>query len=719
MANRVVADRFVLTDLLGHGGMGTVWRARDQVLERTVALKEVSLPPNIPESERESMRERVLREARAAARLSHPAAVTVFDVLEEDDNTFIAMEMVESPTLADIVAERGPIPPPEAARIGLEVLEALEAAHAKGIVHRDVKPANVMVSEYHVKLADFGVASVKGDPQLTATGLLIGSPSYMSPEQARGKSAGPPSDLWALGATLYFAVEGRGPFDRNGALPTLMAISHDDPPEPVHAGDLAPVIISLLNKNPEQRPTARELRPMLDAVAASADATEAAPLDAAAGVIPFVPPVDVAQQPLPQVAPAEPAAQVTPAEPAAQAAPAEPEPPVAPAEPAAQRGDAQPIPHDVPESAAISAAAMSAPESLEASPYVAELREEDLGEGASAAAPSATAGPSVEAPPPPGDASKESPPQLDVREDRPLGQSSATRQEFRETRSATIPDPRIEPTREETRRPAPTPAQAAPYPSRPPSGGPIDRRFFWIAGLVVLALLAALVIPRMSSETPVGPAEPEATDGTSGVAADRPPGEAPESAGGTEGGRSTASEGRRPATTQSRRPASEGRRPATTEGRSAGAPAGWRTVSIGETGYSISYPSSWSVRNNALGDGSSTRFNGPNGQYLLLDWTNRPGTDALAAWEQLSASFAQRHQDYREIRLERTEFQDFPTAAVWEWTYTERGARLHAIDLGFANDTWGFALNFQTRAEDWESSVDTFETFKRTFRSSG
>ncbi|HEX2258846.1 MAG TPA: serine/threonine-protein kinase, partial [Actinomycetota bacterium] len=292
MSQRVVAGRFVLQEPLGQGGMGTVWRAQDQILGRTVALKEVSLPPSVPQEERQAMRQRVLREARAAAKLNHPAAVTVFDVIEEGDNTFIAMEIVESPTLAQLVTEEGTLSPDRAASIGLRVLEALEAAHGHGIVHRDVKPANVIVGEEHVKLADFGVASVKGDPRLTATGLLLGSPSYMSPEQVEGKAAGPPSDLWALGATMYFAVEGRGPFDRPGPLPTLMAISKEDLTPPEHAGPLTRVIVSLLNKDPDRRPLAGRLRIMLeDVIETSLPAAEGAyfekpdrKLGAAAGV---------------------------------------------------------------------------------------------------------------------------------------------------------------------------------------------------------------------------------------------------------------------------------------------------------------------------------------------------------------------------------------------------------------------------------------------------
>jgi hypothetical protein len=268
-SNRMVARRYVLRDALGRGGMGTVWRAEDDVLKRQVAIKEVALPASVSPEERKSLRARTLREARAAARLSHPSAVMIFDVHEEDGRAFIVMELVEAPSLKEVVERNGPIDPAEAAAIGIDVLAALENAHREGIVHRDVKPANVMVpSRGRAKLADFGIASVKGDPKLTASGMVLGSPQYMAPEQARGQVAGPETDLWGLGATLYFAVEGEPPFDRGPAIPTLTAVVHEPPRSPQAAGELGPVIESLLHKEPEKRPSATEITEVLEKVAA-------------------------------------------------------------------------------------------------------------------------------------------------------------------------------------------------------------------------------------------------------------------------------------------------------------------------------------------------------------------------------------------------------------------------------------------------------------------
>lgn len=262
---RLVGGRYALEAPIGRGGMGTVWRAEDRLLQRSVAVKEVQLPPTVPEDERDVTRSRVLREARAAARISHPGAVIVYDVIEEDGSPYIVMELVDAPTLEDVVRRDGPLDEGRAARLGLEVLGALEAAHAQDIVHRDVKPANVMLPESgHAKLADFGIASVKGDPRLTATGLVLGSPSYMAPEQAKEDVTGAASDLWSLGATLYFAVEGEPPFDRGQAIPTLTAVVGEEPRPLRKARALRPVIEALLEKDAAQRPSPEVLRRMLE-----------------------------------------------------------------------------------------------------------------------------------------------------------------------------------------------------------------------------------------------------------------------------------------------------------------------------------------------------------------------------------------------------------------------------------------------------------------------
>ena len=268
-AGRRVANRYELEEELGHGGMGVVWRATDTLLSRPVALKEVDLPRAGDAAERQDLRARVSREARAAARLSHPGVVTVYDIAHDGGQDFIVMELVSAPTLEELVRTRGPLSPQRAARLGLGLLDALEAAHRAGIVHRDLKPKNVMVRDNGAtKLADFGIASLQGDPRLTATGLVVGSPAYMAPEQVEAQAVSPATDLWALGATLWFAVEGQPPFG-GGEFQTLSAIVNGQPHRPERLGPLAPVLARLLVKDPAGRATAAQLRPLLRQVAAA------------------------------------------------------------------------------------------------------------------------------------------------------------------------------------------------------------------------------------------------------------------------------------------------------------------------------------------------------------------------------------------------------------------------------------------------------------------
>jgi eukaryotic-like serine/threonine-protein kinase len=267
--HRVVAGRYALVDVLGRGGMGTVWLATDQMLERQVALKEVTFSIHLTDEERDILRQRTLREARAAARLDHPHVTRVYDVVEEEGKPWLVMEHVSARSLQEILEEQGPLSPAAVARIGLDVLDALDAAHDAGIVHRDVKPANVLVDDDgHACLTDFGIATTTGDSSLTTQGALIGSPSYMAPERANGEEPRPPVDLWSLGATLYAAVEGRPPFDRGEAMATLMSVVSEPPAPMLRAGPLEPVLRGLLTKDPAARSTFATARPQLESVLA-------------------------------------------------------------------------------------------------------------------------------------------------------------------------------------------------------------------------------------------------------------------------------------------------------------------------------------------------------------------------------------------------------------------------------------------------------------------
>jgi Protein kinase domain/Domain of unknown function (DUF4352) len=269
---RPIAGRYALEAVLGRGGMGVVWRAEDVLLDRPVAVKEVALPAGLPDREQAAVRERALREARAAARLNHPSVVTLHDVVDATGRLFLVMELVDAPSLRELVAREGPLAPPAAARLGLDLLGALAAAHRSGIVHHDVKPANVMVpSGGPAKLADFGIASLEDTQRtLTATVAAFGSLPYVAPEQAMGRRGGPPADLWGLGATLWFAVEGAPPFERGGPAATLDAILRDPPGEPRRAGPLGPVLLALLGKDPATRPPAPDLQRLLAPLATGA-----------------------------------------------------------------------------------------------------------------------------------------------------------------------------------------------------------------------------------------------------------------------------------------------------------------------------------------------------------------------------------------------------------------------------------------------------------------
>ncbi|AJE85031.1 MULTISPECIES: serine/threonine-protein kinase [Streptomyces] len=268
MQGLLLGGRYRLGETIGRGGMGRVWRAQDELLHRAVAVKELTAAQYVQDSDRSVLLARTQTEARAAARINHPAVVTVHDVLEHDDRPWIVMELVEGTSLADTVKQDGGVEARRAARIGLWVLRALRAAHAAGVLHRDVKPGNVLLADDgRVLLTDFGIAQVEGDSTLTRTGEIVGSVDYLAPERVRGAEPGPSADLWALGATLYTAVEGVSPFRRTTPLNTMQAVVDEEPAPPARAEALGPVITALLRKDPRHRPGPAEAEQLLAEVA--------------------------------------------------------------------------------------------------------------------------------------------------------------------------------------------------------------------------------------------------------------------------------------------------------------------------------------------------------------------------------------------------------------------------------------------------------------------
>ena len=329
---RVIAYRYLLLGLLGQGGMGRVWAARDQLLNRDVAIKELVPPPDLTAEERHILRERVMREARAIARLDHRNVVRVFDVLHDGGEPWIVMELVPSRSLYEVLDREGPMPPDRVARIGLALLAALRAAHETGLLHRDVKPANVLLADDgRVVLTDFGLATIAGDSSMTRTGIVLGSPSYLAPERALDHPVGPAADLWSLGATLYFAVEGTGPHTRSTPMATLVALTTQPPRPPQRAGALRPALAGLLQKDPANRIDAETAERLLRAAVEPVE-----PLDQPG-------PTPVVAQPVNPAPPARPLVSPPPASPPPFSPPPFSPPPLSPP-PLSPRAAAAPLP---------------------------------------------------------------------------------------------------------------------------------------------------------------------------------------------------------------------------------------------------------------------------------------------------------------------------------------------------------------------------------------
>ena len=288
-AGRIVAGRYAVVGELGRGGMGTVWRAQDQVIGRQVALKELRIPAGLSRVEHDTFVQRVLREARTAGALNDPAIVTVHDVVPEGGAMFIVMELIEARNLADIVAQDGPLDARRVSDIGLQVLSALDTAHAAGIVHRDIKPSNIMLLPGdRVKLTDFGIAQGTDDPSLTATGGIMGSPGYMAPELFQGRPPSAATDLWSLGATLFHVAEGRAPFQRGNTAATLHAILYEQPHLNQVQGPLAAVINGLLVHQVEQRLNVTRARELLTSGMSTRAVPSVAPSEASTEVMPRI-----------------------------------------------------------------------------------------------------------------------------------------------------------------------------------------------------------------------------------------------------------------------------------------------------------------------------------------------------------------------------------------------------------------------------------------------
>lgn len=748
---RLLKNRYRLGKVIGRGGMGVVWLATDEVLDRPVAVKEVVFPPGLPGEEQETLRRRTLREARTNARLNHPNVVGVYDIVDEADRPWIVMEFVPSRSLAETVRADGPLSPPRTAGIGLQLLRGLRAAHAAGVLHRDVKPSNVLLADDgRVVLGDFGIATAKGGSTITSSGVLIGSPSYMAPERARGRDVGPESDLWSLGATLYTAVEGRPPFDRDSAVATLAALVMDDPDPPRHAGPLWPLIAGLLHRDPAQRPSA-------DAVATSLR--------------------EIAEPPGGRVPGAEPLSVPRPRVPLDEEPPLpEPEPELQPEPQPGPESESESGPESEPEYGERRSTGVGLPESEpepepesqpqpQPEPQHGERRSADAGPaepepgGGEAAGPPEDDGEGPETaatPPADSDAAKDS--------------TGARPASGLQTKAADPkPGAATEPDTSARTGPGTGSRTGSGTGSRTGSGtGPRT-------GAGTGSRTGSDTGPRTGSDTGsrigadagprTGPASAPRAGQEAGPAGDRaiPSAGAASSWTGTGtlrastrprrrrllavvaatvavvvvalltwaivvlpggGHKSHQTAGGAPGRGTSRSPATPSRSapsPAATSS-SAAPPASPTTGALPDgyhwhhdgTGFSIAVPDGWSATHHGhylyVEDPKSSRI-------LIVDQTDTPKSDPLADWRRQEAARRGGYPGYHRIRLERVDYPQARKAADWEFTYNGSGGRDHVLNRNIlVNDEHAYALYWSTPEDRWKAGRGIFDAFASSFR---
>ncbi|WP_416983614.1 serine/threonine-protein kinase [Streptomyces sp. T028] len=710
---RLLAGRYRLGGVLGRGGMGTVWRAEDETLGRTVAVKELRFPGNIDEDEKRRLITRTLREAKAIARIRNNSAVTVFDVVEEDDRPWIVMELVEGKSLAEVIREDGVLEPRRAAEVGLAILDVLRSAHREGILHRDVKPSNVLIAEDgRVVLTDFGIAQVEGDPSITSTGMLVGAPSYISPERARGHKPGPAADLWSLGGLLYASVEGSPPYDKGSAIATLTAVMTEPLEEPKNAGPLKDVIYGLLTKDPERRLDDAGARAMLDDVIHAPDPREAEPADATR-LVPI---------------------------------PVQPDSPENKGSSAGEAGEKlRGALRSVRKKAAVAAGAAStaaasrvrsgsgtAASGTKASGAKASGAEAVSGaQAASGSAAATTVSPSVGT----GEArrtgaattsapttSASATPASATRATTAAAASSAAAGSAPTTVTPTGSDGSGGKNSATGGRSSGWPVMTPPdLPPRPVPRAPLTdvvpkRTLVIIAVVVALAVLGTVLALTLgggdgddASGSGNGGGGKAVASGSASASAETKEDEA----GGTRTDESTAQ------STGSADSADS----ATTQGNTAATGGSGSDVSTtdsstaantykGSQGYSIGLPTGWKFQtSSSAGD----RFTGPDGQRLLIAWTTTPKDDPVADWKN-QERYMTRSQ-YKKIRIEAVNYRGWNTAD-WEFTYVESGTKYRVTDRGFVvSNSQGYALMYTAKAAKWSTELrkSTWQTFTDTF----
>lgn len=666
-AGRLVGGRYRLGDVLGRGGMGTVWRGEDEILGRSVAVKELRFPSSVEEDEKQRLITRTLREAKAIARIRSGSAVTVFDVVDEDDRPWIVMELIEGSSLADHIRRDGPLTPQRAAEVGLAVLDVLRAAHREGVLHRDVKPSNVLLEDVtdRVVLTDFGIAKVEGDPSVTSTGMLVGAPSYISPERARGKPPGPPADLWSLGALLYAAVEGRPPYDKGSAISTLTAVMTEPVPPPKQAGELEEVIFGLLTKDPEKRLDVAGARDLLQPVAAGSGAASAAADRSGGGST--------------AVLPAAPDGAGKDGEADETSKPEGGEP-----------GGGKESGTDAPRAGR---------DAKGAGRKNSDKKKSDKRRGAKSPAVAGAAAGAAGAAAGAGTASGEP----SASPSAGVGESDSAGGEATGGAKAA---------------PAASGAGAA-----PPSGGTTTfaalanrypRRTWGIAAAAVaavLALVAVLFVNAGDGGEGGKSGKDAAASGGSGEGAKGEKGTGDKKDGKDEGGEESAPS---PAPEESSGEGGDDEEPGD-EGGSL--PDDYEQVTNKRFHFSIAMPKDFE-RVGIAGTNSGAKYSGGGLPKLQVDFSGSPKSDAAATWRALEPAVSN-SSGYKLRGIKKVDWRDYPSVADWQFERDEDGKRVRVLNRGFkADSSHGFAIMITCRADKWDDEEcrtlreTAFETFK-------
>ncbi|WP_405568986.1 serine/threonine protein kinase [Streptomyces phaeochromogenes] len=715
-SDRLLAGRYRLGGVLGRGGMGTVWRAKDETLGRTVAVKELRLPARIDEDEKRRLITRTFREAKAIARIRNNGAVTVYDVIDEDNRPWIVMELVEGKSLAEVIREDGLLTPKRAAEVGLAILDVLRSAHREGILHRDVKPSNVLIAEDgRVVLTDFGIAQVEGDPSITSTGMLVGAPSYISPERARGHKPGPAADLWSLGGLLYASVEGVPPYDKGSAIATLTAVMTEPMEQPKNAGPLEKVIYGLLVKDPEQRLDDAGARTMLTEVIHAPepkdepeppDATKVVPLPelpvdapakkkssggrAAGGSKKGEEPVERLRGALRSVRKGKGAAAAAAAGAAAVVGAGKAGAEKAGAQKAADT-EAPTTPEEADGKAAKASTSTSASASASAAPATSPSSSAPAAPSSSPAA--AASGSASEA------ASRSA--SVDAAGSAKGRTSAASEVNFSSVGGSSGGAGDTHP-----RTVAPKASLTDVVPRR---------TLVIIAVVVVLAVLGTILAVTLSGGDDSGTNENKGGDdksASSGASAgsdtkqdeksgtEKDSGEKTDSAGGD------ANTGSSPSASTS-----SGAGDSKDDSGSGSGDGAAETYKSGQ-GFSIGLPKGWKYESTSA---AGARFAGPDGQKLLVGWTTTPKSDPVADWKN-QEQFMQRPQ-YKRIRIEKVDYRGWNTAD-WEFTYVDSGTQYRSIDRGFVvNGSLGYGLMYTAKGSKWDTELrkDTWQTLTKSF----